>query len=64
MVTTLFVSPIVRRLFWQVGGGFPAEFAELIGGMRGIGFVPIEFGVADALEYWRAEILDKAVELA
>ncbi len=30
--------------------GFPAEFAELIGEMRGIEFVPIEFGVADDLE--------------
>ena len=45
----LFVSPILRWLFWQAGG-FPAEFAELIGEMRGIEFVPIEFGVADDLE--------------
>jgi hypothetical protein len=32
--------------------------------MRGIEFVPIEFGVADDLEYGRAEIPGKAVELA
>jgi hypothetical protein len=63
VVTVLFVSPIVRRLFWQAGG-FPAEIAELIGEMRGIEFVPIEFGVADDLESWRAEIPGKAVELA
>ena len=63
MVMALFVSPILRWLFWQAGG-FPAEFAELIGEMRGIEFLPIEFGVADDLEYWRAEIPGKAVELA
>jgi hypothetical protein len=63
VVTALFVSPIVRRLFWQAGG-FPAESAELIGEMRGIGFVPVGFGVADYLEYGRAEIPSKAVELA
>jgi hypothetical protein len=59
----LFVSPIVRWLFWQAGC-FPAEFAELIGEMRGIEFVPVGFGVADDLEYGRAEIPGKAVELA
>jgi hypothetical protein len=32
--------------------------------MRGIGFVPVGFGVADYLEYGRAEIPSKAVELA
>jgi hypothetical protein len=37
-------------------GGFPADFAELIGEMRGIEYVPIEFEVADDLAYWRAEI--------
>ena len=49
MVMALFVSPILRWLFWQAGG-FPVEFAELIGEMRGIEFLPIEFGVADDLE--------------
>ena len=49
MVTALFVSPILRWLIWHAGG-FPAEFAELIGEMRGIEFVPIEFGIADDLE--------------
>ena len=63
MVTALFASPILRWLIWQAGG-FPAEFAEPIGEMRGIEFVPIGFGVADGLEYWRAEIPGKVVELA
>ncbi len=63
MVMALFVSPILRWLFWQAGA-FPAEFAELIGEMRGIEFVPIEFEVTDDLEYWKAEIPGKGVELA
>jgi hypothetical protein len=63
VVTALFVSPILRRLIWQAGG-FAAEFAELIGEMRGIEFVPVGFGVGDDLEYGRAEIPGKAVELA
>jgi hypothetical protein len=37
-------------------GGWPAQFAELIGEMRGIEFAPIEFEVADDLEWWSARI--------
>ena len=45
-------------------GGFPAIFAELIGEMRGIKFVPIEFEIADDLAYWRAEIPGRVVARA
>ncbi len=46
----------LQIIFGGRAGGFPAEFAELIGEMRGIEFVPIEFEVADDLASWRAEI--------
>jgi len=45
-------------------GGFPATFAELIGEIRGIEFVPIQFEIADDLAYWRAEIPGKIVARA
>jgi hypothetical protein len=45
-------------------GGFPAVFAELIGEMRGIEYVPIEFEIADDLAYWRAEIPGRVVAKA
>ena len=37
-------------------GGWPAQFGELIGEVRGIEFAPIEFEVADDLEWWSARI--------
>ena len=46
------------------GGGFPAVFADLIGEMRGIEFVPIEFEIAEDLAYWRAEIPGRVVARA
>jgi hypothetical protein len=46
----------LQMIFGGQAGGWPAGFAELIGEMRGIEFVPIEFEVADDLSYWRAEI--------
>lgn len=49
----------LQMIFGGQAGGFPAEFAELIGEMRGIEFVPIEFEVADDLAYWRATIPGK-----
>jgi hypothetical protein len=45
-------------------GGFMAEFAKLIGDMRGINYTPIRFEVADDLSYWRAEIPGKVVARA
>lgn len=46
----------LQRIFGGQVGGFPAEFAELVGEMRGVEFAPIEFEVADDLAYWRAEV--------
>jgi hypothetical protein len=54
----------LQMIFGGQAGGFPAEFAELIGEMRGIEFVPIEFEVADDLAYWRAEIPGKVLASA
>lgn len=54
----------LQMIFGGQAGGFPAEFAELIGEMRGIEFVPIEFDVADDLAYWRAEIPGKVLASA
>jgi hypothetical protein len=53
------------QLIWGgQAGGFPAMFATLIGDMRGIEFVPIEFEVADDLAHWRAEIPGRVVASA
>ena len=53
------------QIIWSgKGGGFPAVFAELVGEMRGIEYVPIEFEIADDLAYWRAEIPGRVVAKA
>jgi hypothetical protein len=49
----------LQMIFGGQAGGWQAEFAELIGELRGIEFVPIEFEVADDLAYWRATIPGK-----
>jgi hypothetical protein len=49
----------LQNVFGGQAGGFPAGFAELIGEVRGVEFVPIEFEVADDLAYWRATIPGK-----
>jgi hypothetical protein len=54
----------LQMIFGGQAGGFPAEFAELIGEIRGIEFVPIELEVADDLAYWRAEIPGKVLASA
>ncbi len=54
----------LQMIFGGQAGGYPADFAELIGEVRGIEFVPIEFEVADDLAYWRAEIPGKVVASA
>lgn len=43
-------------IFGGRAGGWPAALAELIGDMRGIEFVPIEFAIADDLEWWSSRI--------
>ena len=54
----------LQMVFGGQVGGWPGELAELIGEMRGVEFVPIEFEVAGDLAYWRAEIPGKMVARA
>jgi hypothetical protein len=54
----------LQMIFGGRAGGFPAVFAELIGEMRGIEFVPIEFEVASDLSHWRAEVPGRVVARA
>ena len=54
----------LQMIFGGQAGGWPAGFTELIGEMRGIEFVPIEFEVADDLAYWRATIPGKVEAVA
>jgi hypothetical protein len=50
----------LEMVFGGQAGGWPADFANLIGEIRGIETAPIEFELADDLAYWRAEIPGKA----
>jgi hypothetical protein len=53
------------QLIWGgQAGGYPAEFAKLIGKVRGIAYVPIEFEIAKNLAHWRAEIPGRVVASA
>ena len=53
------------QLIWGgQAGGFPAEFAKLIGAVRGIDYAPIAFEIASDLAYWRAEIPGRVVARA
>jgi hypothetical protein len=49
----------LQMVFGGQAGGWPADFAEVVGEIRGVEFVPIEFEVADDLAYWRATIPGK-----
>jgi hypothetical protein len=49
----------LQAIFGGQAGGFPAEFAKMIGEIRGVEFAPIEFEVAKDLAYWRAAIPGK-----
>jgi hypothetical protein len=49
----------LQAIFGGRAGGFPAQFAELIGELRGLDFAPIEFEIAKDLAYWRARIPGK-----
>jgi hypothetical protein len=50
----------LEMVFGGQAGGWPADFANLIGEIRGIETAPIEFELADDLAYWRAEVPGKA----
>jgi hypothetical protein len=49
----------LQMIFGGRAGGWPGVFANFIGEVRGIEFARIEFGVADDLAHWRAEIPGK-----
>ncbi len=49
----------LQVIFGGQGGGWPGEFANVIGEIRGIEFVPIEFEMADDLAFWRATVPGK-----
>jgi hypothetical protein len=51
----------LNMIFTGKAGGFMAEFAKLIGEVRGIEFALINFEVADDLAYWSAEIPGKVM---
>jgi hypothetical protein len=52
----------LQMIFSGKAGGFMAEFAKLIGEVRGIDFAPIKFEVSDDLAYWSAEIPEKSLQ--
>lgn len=52
---------VMQMIFSCKAGGFMAEFAKLVGEVRGIEFVPIKFEVTDDLSYWSAEIPGRVV---
>jgi hypothetical protein len=54
----------LQIIFGGQAGGWPAGFADLVGEMRGVEFVPIAFELADDLAHWRAEIPGRVVARA
>jgi hypothetical protein len=54
----------LRMIFSGNAGGFMAEFAKLVGEIKGTEYAPIKFEVADDLSYWSAEIPGKVVAKA
>jgi hypothetical protein len=50
---------ILQKVFSGQVGGWMGEFAQLIGEVRGLEFVPIEFKVAGDLAQWQAKIPGK-----
>ena len=49
----------LQIIFGGQAGGWPGEFAKLVGEIRGMEYVPIEFEIADDLASWRVEIPGK-----
>jgi hypothetical protein len=54
----------LQTIFGGHAGGWPGEFANVIGEVRGIEYVPIEFEIADDLAYWSATIPGKVTARA
>jgi hypothetical protein len=54
----------LNMIFSGKAGGFMAEFAKLLGEVKGMEYAPIKFEIADDLSYWSAEIPGKVVAKA
>jgi hypothetical protein len=54
----------LQTIFGGQAGGWPAEFASLIGEVRGMEYAPITFEIADDLAYWAAEVPGRATARA
>jgi hypothetical protein len=54
----------LQAIFGGQAGGWPGQFASLLGEFRGFEYVPIEFEVAGDLSRWRAEIPGKVAASA
>jgi len=50
---------VLQRVFSGQAGGWMGEFASLVGEVRGLEFVPIEFKVEGDLAQWQAEVPGK-----
>ncbi|HKI08983.1 MAG TPA: DUF1326 domain-containing protein [Nitrososphaeraceae archaeon] len=46
----------LKMIFTGKAGGFMAEFAKLLGEVKGMDYAPIKFDIANDLSYWSAEI--------
>jgi len=49
----------LKMIFSGKAGGFMAEFAKLLGKVKGMDYAPIKFEIADDFSYWSAEIPGK-----
>ena len=54
----------LQMIFGGQVGGWPGEFASMIGEVRGMEYAPITFEIADDLAYWAAEVPGKATARA
>jgi hypothetical protein len=50
----------LQTIFGGQAGGWPGEFANAIGEVRGIEYAPITFEIADDLAYWAVEVSGRA----
>ncbi len=46
----------LQMIFTGQAGGWPAQFGELIGEMRGVEFAPVEFELDEDLGWWTARV--------
>ena len=49
----------LQAIFGGQAGGWPGEFAKMLGEVRGIEYAPIEFEIGAGLAHWRATVPGK-----